>query len=90
MPGEKDSVKDTFFHPGITLDNKEKAAVLFKAIDALPENQKIAFTLVRVQGIKYEEVSEIMKQSIKAIESLVSRAKQNLQKQLENFYQSNK
>jgi len=83
---EEEAIQTNFYHPGITLDNKEKAGILFKAIEALPEKQKIAFTLIRVQGMKYEEVSAIMQQNIKAIESLLSRAKQNLQKQLANFH----
>lgn len=29
-----------FHHPGISLENKEKAAILFGAIDKLPDNQK--------------------------------------------------
>ncbi len=74
-----------FYHPGIQAENKERAAVLFKAIDRLPEKQKIAFTLIKVQGMKYEEVSKIMDQHIKAIESLISRAKQNLQRELKNI-----
>ncbi|HUS02245.1 MAG TPA: RNA polymerase sigma factor [Chitinophagaceae bacterium] len=85
MPDETKSGSGNFNHPGVTLENKQKAAVLFKAIDALPEKQKIAITLIKVQGMNYEEASAIMDQSIKAIESLISRAKQNLQKQLQNI-----
>lgn len=85
MPEENKSRSENFNHPGITLENKQKAALLFRAIDALPEKQKIAITLIKVQGMNYEEASEIMDQSIKAIESLISRAKQNLQKQLQNI-----
>jgi RNA polymerase sigma-70 factor (ECF subfamily) len=83
MPEEKK--RGDFDHPGITLENKQKAALLFKAIDQLPEKQKTAFTLIKIQGLSYEEASGIMEQNIKAIESLMSRAKQNLQKKLENF-----
>jgi DNA-directed RNA polymerase specialized sigma24 family protein len=36
--------------------------------------------------MKYEEACEIMQQNIKAVESLITRAKQNLQKQLEEYY----
>ena len=78
----------TFHHPGIALENKEKAAELFKAINDLPEKQKVAFTLIKVQGMKYDEASQIMQQSVKAIESLISRAKQNLQKQLQHYRNS--
>ncbi len=43
-----------FVHPGVKLDNKEKCQTeLFKAIDQLPEKQKIAFTLNRVEGLSY-------------------------------------
>ena len=67
-----------FHHPGIQLDNKEKAAILFKAIKELPENQQIAFILNKVEGLSYQEVAEIMKTSLSAIESLLHRAKTNL------------
>jgi RNA polymerase sigma factor (sigma-70 family) len=85
MPEEDKSEYRNFYHPGVTLENKQKATVLFKAINALPEKQKIAITLIKVQGMNYEQASEIMDQSIKAIESLISRAKQNLQKQLQKY-----
>ena len=72
-----------FNHPGVTLDRKENAAKLFKAIAQLPENQKIAFTLHKLEDLSYQEVSEVMKTSVAAIESLMHRAKQNLRKILE-------
>jgi RNA polymerase sigma factor (sigma-70 family) len=86
MPDEKKSSDEMFQHPGIAAENKEKAAILFKAIESLPEKQKLAFTLIKVQGMNYEEACEVMQQNIKAVESLISRAKVNLQKQLEHFY----
>jgi len=72
-----------FNHPGIALDRKENAAKLFKAIGQLPENQKIAFTLHKVEDLSYQEISEVMKTSVPAVESLMHRAKQNLRKMLE-------
>jgi RNA polymerase sigma factor (sigma-70 family) len=86
MPEEKKSTETPFHHPGILAESKEKAAVLFKAIDSLPEKQRLAFTLIKVQGMNYEEACGIMEQNIKAVESLISRAKLNLQKQLEEYY----
>ena len=88
MPEEKKSIDESFHHPGIMVENKEKAAVLFMAIEALPEKQKLAFTLIKVQGMNYEEACEVMQQNIKAVESLISRAKTNLQKQLEEYYKA--
>lgn len=72
-----------FNHPGVALDKKENAAKLFKAIAQLPENQKIAFTLHKLEDLSYQEVSEVMKTSVPAVESLMHRAKQNLRKVLE-------
>lgn len=79
-----------FIHPGVQLDNKERAAVLFKSIAKLPENQRIAFSLHKVEGIPYQEIAEIMNLSVSAIESLIHRAKGNLRKDLESFYKKNK
>ena len=69
-----------------TDENKEKATLIFKAISELAHNQRVAFTLIRVQGMKHEEVSEIMQLSIKAVESLLSRAKENLKNKLKHYY----
>ncbi len=72
-----------FHHPGVALDRKENAAKLFRAISQLPENQKIAFTLHKLEDLSYQEVSEVMSTSVPAVESLLHRAKQNLKKILE-------
>jgi RNA polymerase sigma factor (sigma-70 family) len=72
-----------FNHPGVSLEKKEDAARLFKAIRELPENQKAAFTLHKLEDLSYKEVSEVMKTSVAAVESLMHRAKQNLRKILE-------
>ncbi len=74
-----------FIHPGILVENKEKSIILFKAIDTLPEKQKTAFILSKIEGLGNKEISEIMQMSVGAIESLLSRAKENLKKELINF-----
>jgi RNA polymerase sigma-70 factor (ECF subfamily) len=80
--------KPDFNHPGVVLDNKERSAVLFNAIDNLPENQKIAFTLHKLEGLSYQEVSEVMRTSVSSIESLMHRAKNNLKKWLSEHYEN--
>ncbi len=77
-----------FHHPGVALDNKEDAAVLFRAIADLPDNQRIAFTLNKVEGLSYQEVSDAMKTTISSVESLMHRAKNNLKKYLEDYYKA--
>ena len=88
MPSENKSIDAAYLNPGISAENKENATTVFKAIGELPNNQRIAFTLIRVQGMKHEEASEIMQLSIKAIESLLSRAKENLKNKLKYYYNS--
>jgi RNA polymerase sigma factor (sigma-70 family) len=75
-----------FSHPGILLENKEKAAILFKAIDQLPENQKTAFILKHIEGLSQKEISEVMNAGEKAVESLIQRAKSNLRRMLSDIY----
>lgn len=77
-----------FIHPGVTLENKETSAILFKAINNLPENQKTAFLLSKTEGLSNIEISKIMQLSVGAIESLLSRAKENLKKKLITYYKS--
>lgn len=72
-----------FNHPGVALDKKENAAKLFKAIAQLPDNQKTAFTLHKLEDLSYQEISDVMQTSVAAVESLMHRAKQNLRKMLE-------
>jgi RNA polymerase sigma factor (sigma-70 family) len=82
--------KPNFFHPGVELENKERAAELLKAINALPDLQRTAFTLHKVESMSYQEVAEIMETTVGAVESLIHRAKQNLRKTLETYYKQDK
>ena len=77
-----------FVHPGVIAENKELAATLFKAINQLAENQKVAFTLSKIDGLNYTEIAEVMQVSTPSVESLLFRAKQNLQKLLRDFYEN--
>jgi len=81
--------KAHFYHPGVQLENKERAAILFSAIDKLPENQKTAFVLAKIEHLSYVEITEVMKISLSSVESLMFRAKQNLQKTLSDYYEQN-
>lgn len=79
-----------FYHPGVALDNRERAKILFRSIAKLPDNQRIAFTLHKLEGIAYQEIAAIMEVSLSAVESLIHRAKGNLRKDLEDYYQKNR
>jgi len=59
-------------------DNKEKKALIEAAIEKLSPAQKMAILLSRYEGYSYAEISEIMKISVSAVESLLFKAKQKL------------
>ena len=71
-----------FYHPGMKLLSKEQMQFLYKNIEALPEKQKQALILMKLDGMNQKEVADVMKTSPKAVESLVTRAKKNLKKSL--------
>ena len=75
-----------FNHPGFLLENKELNETLFKAINGLPEMQTLVFTLHKIDGKSYQEIAEITNKSLSSIESVMFRAKKNLQKRLSNYY----
>ncbi len=77
-----------FNHPGIILEKKESANVLFAAIDCLNEKQKTAFILFHIEELPQKEIALIMDISPKAVESLILRAKANLRDKLKNFYKN--
>ncbi len=75
-----------FFHPGVHLENKENAAVLFNAIDQLLPNQKTAFVLSKMENLSYKEIAEVLNLSEAAVDALLQRAKDKLKKILKNYY----
>lgn len=77
-----------FFHPGVALEDKERAVILFAAIEKLPNPQRVAFTLSKIEQLSYEEISKVMEKSISSVESLLFRAKKNLQKLLTHYYEA--
>ncbi|GAB4001171.1 sigma-70 family RNA polymerase sigma factor [Spirosoma daeguense] len=77
-----------FAHPGIKLENQENATRLFQAIDTLPDKQKTAYILTRIEGLSNIEAAQVMTTSVGAVESLLQRANENLKKQLVSVYKS--
>ena len=78
----------TFEHPGIALENKENAQLLFETINQLTENQKTAFILSKLDGLSNPEIAEIMNISISSVESLIFRAKTTLKEKLSNKFEN--
>ena len=81
---EKIQTKEQETLPEIT----ERRKILHAAIDTLPLNQKITFTLHQYDELSYKEIAEVMNISLSSVESLIHRAKKNLQKKLVNYYKT--
>jgi RNA polymerase sigma-70 factor, ECF subfamily len=68
--------------PDVALEEKERNLMVQKAISSLPVKQRTAFVLHKYEGLPYQEIAGIMKCSLSSVESLIHRAKLNLQKDL--------
>ncbi len=79
-------VSDRSYHADHPMQTSETARVLNQALNKLPDNQRIAFTLHKVEGLPHREIADIMHATVPSVESLVFRAKANLQKSLAAYY----
>jgi RNA polymerase sigma-70 factor (ECF subfamily) len=68
------------------LENEERRVILQNAIQTLPDNQRIAFTLHKFEELSYKEIANVMEVSLSSVESLMHRAKRNLKKRLSKYY----
>jgi RNA polymerase sigma-70 factor, ECF subfamily len=74
MPDQPDAQEPPFL-------SDENLARLHTLINTLPLNQRSAVVLSHLQGFSNSEVAEIMGASVRAIESLLVRARQSLKNQ---------
>ncbi len=72
--------------PDQEVENKQRRANLYSAINSLPERQRVAFTLSKLDDLSYQDIAEVMGLSLSSVESLIHRAKLNLQKKLYECY----
>jgi RNA polymerase sigma-70 factor (ECF subfamily) len=72
--------------PSELLEQKERSRTLHQAVRSLPEKQQIAFTLAEYDDLSYKEIAEVMQLSISSVESMLFRARKNLQKKLWRCY----
>lgn len=68
--------------PQTLLMRKEQADAIEQALQKLPPNQRTAFILHKYDDVSHAEIAKIMNLSVPAVESLIHRAKLNLQKLL--------
>lgn len=68
------------------LVQQEQQGAIQHALGKLPENQRIAFTLSKIEGLGYKEIAKVMGSTVSSVESLLHRAKKNLKKHLHHYY----
>ncbi|HEX8295353.1 MAG TPA: sigma-70 family RNA polymerase sigma factor [Chthoniobacteraceae bacterium] len=71
--------------PDTVLLDQEMQAAIQKAIDALPETQRMAVILRRYDDISYEEIGEILELSVPAVKSVLFRARTELRERLKDY-----
>jgi len=71
--------------PADALQRAEMGDAVREAVVSLPANQRMALVLTRYEGMSYSEAAELMRVSVKALESLLHRAKANLRKRLSDI-----
>lgn len=64
------------------IEQEEDKQMLKRAINSLAENQRIAFVLSKYHDLSYKEIAEVMSTTLSSVESLLFRARQNLQSKL--------
>lgn len=71
--------------PDAALLDEEMQAAIQRAIDALPETQRMAIVLRRYEDISYEEIAEILDLSVPAVKSVLFRARTELREKLRQY-----
>lgn len=69
--------------PGIMIDEVSEKALIRRAIDSLPQKQRMAFVLARYEELSQKEVAAVLRTTEGAVEQLLIRATANLRKKLE-------
>lgn len=75
-------MKEAAFIKDDELENNEREQKIQRAIQALPDGRKEIFILSRFEGLKYREISERLKISIKTVENQMSAALKQLKLEL--------
>jgi RNA polymerase sigma factor, sigma-70 family len=72
--------------PEQTLLRSEKVSLVRAAINNLPEKQRSALILREYDGMDYQEIANILGQTVSAVKSLLFRARASVKTQMESYY----
>jgi RNA polymerase sigma-70 factor (ECF subfamily) len=73
--------------PHVRMEQKELAEIVQQALEGLNERQRIAVVLNKFEDMSYLEIAEVMGLTMKAVKSLLSRARDNLRSALQGYFQ---
>ena len=76
--------------PEALLINAEQKEWVEKALNSLPEKQRIAIVLSKYEDLSQRKIAEIMETTEGAVEALIQRAKANLREKLSSHYKKKK
>ena len=71
--------------PSGGLEHEEVRRRVEAAVDALPEQQRLALVLTRFHGQSYQDVADTLGTTIPAVKSLLTRAREHLKRSLEDL-----
>lgn len=72
-------------NPHVQLEKKELHFYLDRSIEALPQQCRIIFRLIKEDGLKYKEVAEILNISPRTVQTQLARAMHKLSISLTNY-----
>ncbi len=77
----QDSLSD-MVNPENSLATDQLEAVVYKAIDDLAEDLKVAVTLREFEGLSYEEIADVMECPVGTVRSRIFRAREAIEKKI--------
>jgi RNA polymerase sigma-70 factor (ECF subfamily) len=75
-------IEDESQSPVVKLEKQEKLALLKKAINVLPSDQKTVVVLRDIEGLSYKEIASITGLSLSAVKSRLFRGRLDLRERL--------
>jgi RNA polymerase sigma-70 factor (ECF subfamily) len=85
----ENTIEETFSDGSPTAEDlllaRERSRQITDALQSLPDNQRMALILKRYGDLSYHEIAQVLGCSVPAVESLLVRAKRNLQEKLKIF-----
>ena len=84
---QQEKIQDWSENTESLMFNAETRDVINKAVDLLPEKEKVVFLLRDVEGLSTEKTGEILNLTVPAVKSRLHRARLFLRKKLSYYFE---